>query len=230
MTRLLDREQIAVVDRDLDLVARAVGHLRAQRHRMAGRQQLGCPRSTTCRASGAARPAPVQPNDGDMAPGAPSGDSSRTGGEFLAIVCRSSDQQQIVDLRALEVDRAGERWRSIAHARRSRRARRRRLCSALGAVGAAAAPAAGAPAPACRSRPWCSAGWRSGNICSPPTSSRAARARSAPPRGSYSCCRSLGFDPHQEPGRGLGRPRGGSAGCASAPASRPARRHSVGLR
>ena len=118
-------------------------------------------------------------------------DRRRVGRDRLLLV----EEQEIVDLRALEVDRAHQRRRADADSRAEAKAADTELQSLRASPERSAAIAAAGPAAACPLRSCCSADWRSGNSGSPPTSSRAAPARSAPPRGSCSCYRSLAFDP-----------------------------------
>ena len=138
------------------------------------------------------------------------GDSSRTGGELRSIVCALAQQHEVVDARALEVDRAREArrldprraaFRASTIARLCSRARPRRRRGLGLRLRRRAWP--------CRSRPCASAGWRREECARTASSSRAAPARSARRRGSCSYCRSLRKSSKlMVPGRGPWPPQG----------------------
>src|SRR6476469_84729 len=123
---LLDGEQIAVVNRDLDRIARAIGRLGSQSHGMARREY-----------SAVGRPNGVE-RWGALAAPAERGDISAWSAErrqqpnrrrILGDRLPLANQDEIVDLRALEVDRALQRGSRDLHSRRGAKHRRAGLKS-----------------------------------------------------------------------------------------------------
>ena len=221
---LIDREQIAVVDRDLHFIAHAVGALGRQGHGMAGRQQ---------RAIGG--PHGVEVGNGDvLSDPAERGDiGSRRSqrreqphrGRILLDRLALANHHEIVDLRTLEIERALERRRFNPHARSGSEHRR----AALQGSGCRGDRASG------------SLGHRHllpiHRLGARRVGGREIFVRRPRPAEQDQCA-----DHHREdhilaighlkilvmvPGRGLGRPTGGNGRCVSAPASSRAARHSV---
>ena len=114
---LLDGEHVAVVDRDLDLVAGAVWRLRAERDGMPRRQLLavGGPDRVQRRPLSALRgPAELGEVGARRAERRQEPNRRRILVDRLLVI----EQLEVVDLRALEVDRAGELGRLDADSRR----------------------------------------------------------------------------------------------------------------